>query len=190
MVYALETLGVSPPSEDVLRSMVGPPIRDNFARILGDDKPELIAEGIQLYRKRIEEQGIAESTLYGGVAQLLLDLSKQYDLYVATARIQHLTDLMLSHFLIDHHFAAAYGSSPSGEFNDKADLIQHMLAQHQLDSTQCMMIGDRNYDIAAAKSNSMRSIGVTYGYGSLEELQSAGADFIVGSVEELSQLLL
>jgi phosphoglycolate phosphatase len=190
MVYALESLGVNPPNEDVLRSMVGPPIRDNFARLLGDDKPELITEGIRLYRQRIEEQGIAETTLYDGIAQLLYDLSAQYDLYVATARIQHLTDLMLSHFMIDHHFASAYGSSPSGEFNDKADLIQHILAEHQLDPAQCMMIGDRYYDIAAAKRNGIFSIGVTYGYGSFEELQTAGADFIVESVKGLRLLLL
>jgi len=34
------------------------------------------------------------------------------------------------------------------------------------------------------------SIGVSYGYGTREELERAGADIVVDSVSELSELLL
>jgi phosphoglycolate phosphatase len=54
------------------------------------------------------------------------------------------------------------------------------------------MIGDREYDILGAKSNLIKSIGVSYGYGSKNELKEAHADFLietpvelVGAVEQL-----
>lgn len=52
------------------------------------------------------------------------------------------------------------------------------------------MIGDRNYDIIGAKENNLKSIGVTYGFGTREELEKAGADYIVENVEELKDILL
>ena len=37
------------------------------------------------------------------------------------------------------------------------------------------MIGDRLHDVIGAKANGVGCIGVTYGYGSAEELENAGA---------------
>lgn len=53
-----------------------------------------------------------------------------------------------------------------------------------------VMIGDTFYDIEGAKENHLPAIGVSYGYGSREELERAGADAIVSSPKELSSLLL
>lgn len=52
------------------------------------------------------------------------------------------------------------------------------------------MVGDRKYDIIGAKELGLRSVGVTYGFGSREELESAGADAIVDRPEELVSVLL
>lgn len=57
-------------------------------------------------------------------------------------------------------------------------------------ASNTVMIGDTFYDIDGAKENHLPSIGVTYGYGSREELEKAGADAIASSVEELQALLL
>ena len=52
------------------------------------------------------------------------------------------------------------------------------------------MVGDREHDIIGALNNGMASIGVTYGYGHRQELQRAGAVFIVDSPMELAHILL
>ena len=52
------------------------------------------------------------------------------------------------------------------------------------------MIGDRKYDINGAKKMGIDSIGVTYGYGSQEELQAASANYIVDTVEELKNFFI
>ncbi len=48
----------------------------------------------------------------------------------------------------------------------------------------------RESRIEGAKENHLPSVGVTYGYGSREELEEAGADAIASSTEELSSILL
>ena len=48
-----------------------------------------------------------------------------------------------------------------------------------------VMIGDREYDILGARKFGIDSVGVLFGYGSLEELQKAGATYIVETVDEL-----
>ena len=47
------------------------------------------------------------------------------------------------------------------------------------------MIGDRKFDIIGAQNNSMQSIAVTYGYGTIEEINNSRPDFIVNDCNEL-----
>ncbi|GAB0166979.1 hypothetical protein LSPCS325_04160 [Lysinibacillus sp. CTST325] len=56
-----------------------------------------------------------------------------------------------------------------------------------MNNDQLIMIGDRKYDIVGAHENQIDSIGVTYGYGSLEELTDVQATYIVSSVNELQE---
>ena len=57
-----------------------------------------------------------------------------------------------------------------------------------LDTT--IMVGDRMHDVHGAAKFGIDTIGVTFGYGSYEELSSAGAKVIVNTVEELTKELL
>ena len=56
------------------------------------------------------------------------------------------------------------------------------------DKSKAIMIGDRHYDIEGAKKVSLEAIGVTFGYGTREELESAGAIAVVDTPKELSEL--
>ena len=53
------------------------------------------------------------------------------------------------------------------------------------DIDEIVMIGDRKYDIMGAHSFGIRAVGVLYGFGSREELETAGADAICESVDGL-----
>lgn len=53
-----------------------------------------------------------------------------------------------------------------------------------------VMIGDRKYDIEAAEFNGIRSIGVTWGFGSRQELEDAGAHYVVDNPNEVSRLVV
>jgi len=53
-----------------------------------------------------------------------------------------------------------------------------------------IMIGDRKHDVIAAKKNGMKSVGVTYGYGSREELIEAGVDYLCDTPMEVVSKIL
>jgi len=69
-------------------------------------------------------------------------------------------------------------------------LIGYIIEKYRIDKEKVLMIGDREHDIIGAKGNSIKSIGVGYGYGGREELENAGADYYTESIEELSELLI
>ena len=73
---------------------------------------------------------------------------------------------------------------------DKRELLKHIIEKTGIDPARAVMIGDREHDIVGAKANGIHTIGVTYGYGSREELTNAGADALVDSPEEILALVL
>jgi phosphoglycolate phosphatase len=100
-------------------------------------------------------------------------------------------DRVLEHFDLAKYFTFVSGSEPCGKRSEKSELIRYALEQNNIsDLDSCVMVGDRKYDIAGAKAVGINSIGVLYGYGGLDELTEAGADYTVKSVGELSNLLL
>ena len=58
------------------------------------------------------------------------------------------------------------------------------------DKSRVLMVGDRLHDIEGAKKNGLKSCGVLFGYGSREELENAGADYIAETVKELLEVVI
>ena len=72
----------------------------------------------------------------------------------------------------------------------KTALLRRLLEEQSLDPAATYMVGDRNFDIEAARANSVTSIAVTYGYATPEELESARPDYTCDAVEDLAPDLL
>jgi phosphoglycolate phosphatase len=73
-----------------------------------------------------------------------------------------------------------------GRFDDKADLIAHMLTQAAIDPARAVMVGDRAHDVLAAARNGVAAVGVLWGYGDAQELRDAGAAVLCASPGELA----
>ena len=76
-----------------------------------------------------------------------------------------------------------------GSFDNKADLIAEILRKEQLSAVTAIMVGDRAEDITAGLANDIQSVGVTCGFGTHDELSSAGANVIVSNLQELQDWL-
>ena len=79
-----------------------------------------------------------------------------------------------------------YGSELTGERTNKADLIAYILEKEQLDARQCIMVGDRQYDVIGARANGIETIAVNYGYGTADELVQAQP---IAQISQFSQLI-
>jgi phosphoglycolate phosphatase len=189
--FALEGLGHPPLPRTELLRFIGPPMRENFAAVLGAVDRELIERAVALYRKRFARVGLYENRVYPGVREMLSVLrAADFRLFVATSKVTQYSALILEHFRLAEFFVSIHGATPDGSLDDKADLIARLLRLEEIDAAESVMIGDREHDVRAARRNGVRSVGVTYGYGSRAELSGAGANFICRTPTEVAALLL
>lgn len=171
--------------------VVGPSLWGTFKK-LGVIE-ERLDEAVSLYRDRYNVKGYIENSVYEGIPDQLATLkSMGYLLCVATAKPTISAISILEYFKLRQHFSFEFGSNLDGSLSDKSALLKHALEVTSINPKDSLMIGDREYDILGAKSNLIKSIGVSYGYGSKNELKEAHADFLietpvelVGAVEQL-----
>jgi phosphoglycolate phosphatase len=188
--YALEKLGQTVPSQDDLASAIGPPLLETFMHLLGGDS-KAAKQGVLFYRERFGTIGLFENKVYPGIHDCLTKVKDAgYALFVATSKPHYYAKQIAAHFKFDHFFGHIHGSEMTGERQDKGDLIRYIIETECLDTETTIMIGDRKHDIIGAKKNNLRTIGVTYGYGSREELTTAEADELVETPAGISKLLL
>lgn len=190
ILYSLKKLDISEHSIKELDSFIGPPLRDSFiARYaLSND---LADKAVEYYREYFSAKGLFENVLYEGIHELLERLGAQgYQLFVATSKPQFYAHQILSHFNLDKYFVEITGSNLDNTRSNKAEIISHLVSAFNLISANSVMIGDRKHDIQGAKKNSMKSIAVTYGYGSVQELLIEKPDLIVNNSTELESVFL
>lgn len=186
--YALEKLSLECPTPAELHAHIGPPVRNALGLIMKTEDAGLIEEALRLYRVRFSETGIYENRVYEGIPETLAALSaSSRRLFVATSKPLVFTERILNHFRLTNYFDHVFGSELSGKLDNKVELIRHVLSSAALAPDETLMVGDRMYDIIGARENGCLSIGVTYGFGSEEELRGAGANLICKSPLEIAE---
>ncbi|MEM6709761.1 MAG: HAD hydrolase-like protein [Pseudomonadota bacterium] len=185
--YALAQLGQPTVCADDLEWCIGPPLKESLATLVGAANAD---QAIAHYRERFADIGWAENEPYAGIHDALEDLtSRGAQMFVATSKPAIYAEKILAHFDLDRFFTRLYGAELDGRYSDKAELLAWARSEHPT-PMDAMMIGDRRHDIRGARANGMQAIGVSYGYGSCEELADAGADRIVHSPQALRDLIV
>ena len=174
------------PGMDVLHTFVGPPLHDMFVRHgVPEDK---VDEAIRIFRERYTTIGKFENTPYPGIHELLEALkSRGYSLYVATSKPENQAVEILQHFELAQYFDSICGASLDRSRITKEEVLKHLLANTP--SNDPVMVGDTVYDVVGAAALGIPTIGVSWGYGSVEDMQNAGAIAIAHSMTELLSLL-
>ena len=184
--YALDHFGVPHPGDERLRELIGPPLRQSLADLVGDSRAD---EALAVYRERFAATGWRENRRYPGIRRMLTTLARQdARLYVATSKPRVYAERIVEHFDLARFFHAVFGAELDGTRGDKTDLLAHALAENPPER-RAVMIGDRRHDMMGATNNKLFAIGVAWGYGSVDELQAAGARAIAQSPAELPGLI-
>ncbi|MFN8713383.1 MAG: HAD family hydrolase [Bacteroidota bacterium] len=185
ILFALDQLMIVENNVQELDAFIGPPLRDSFAGRynLSHERADL---AVQYYREYYAERGIFENNIYDGVHELLEYLTgNNFRLFVATSKPTVFAQKVLEHFELTNYFSGIAGSNLDNTRSDKTEIIAHVLSEYKLEVSNSVMIGDRKFDIIGAQNNSMQSIAVTYGYGTIEEINNSRPDFIVNDCNEL-----
>lgn len=189
--YALKKLEIEEPDLDKLECFIGPPLQVSFAEYYQLDE-ERTQQAIDFYRERFKEKGMFENELYPAIPKLLNSLKEQqFTLAVATSKPTIFSEQILEYFNIGHFFDMVVGSNLDGTRSAKTEIIQYIVDKYSdYELNDFIMIGDRKHDIIGANSTGIDSIGVTYGYGSFNELKQYSPTYLVESVEQIKDILL
>jgi len=192
--YALHSMGIEEPDLDKLLPFIGPPLKDSFMQFYGMDE-EQAKQAIEKYRERFQDTGIFENEVYKGIPQMLEELQKKgVQLAVASSKPTVYVERILEHFQLRQYFRVVVGSELDGRRVNKDEIIHEALNKlfyyKPIQKELVYMIGDRKFDVDGAREHRIECVAVTYGYGSIEELKEAKADYIVRSVEELKKFLI
>lgn len=190
VMYALRHYNIEPPEREALYPFIGPPLHESFMRYFGFEEARAY-EAINIYREYFKDIGLFENEVYAGVPAMLETLKANgKTLAVASSKPEVFVRRILEHFALDGYFAFAGGSALDGGRVKKAEVVRYVLSELGTAPSDAVMVGDREHDIFGARAEGLTSVGVLYGYGSRAEHESAGADFIAETVEELTALLL
>ena len=191
----LRALGHEPDPAKDLTFVIGPPVEDSMIRVLpeyGEEAtPDRIAEAAAIFREHYGAHGLLDNRVYDGIPDAMDRLrAAGAELVVATAKRTGFAVRILNHFGLSPRLRAIYGSEPGGALDEKAELIRHVLHHERIDPARAVMVGDRRYDMSGAHANKLRAVGVLWGYGTREELETAGADVLASSPHDLARLAL
>lgn len=192
--YALEHFGIEEPDLDKLEPFIGPPLTDSFMEFYGFDEAKA-AEAVEKYRERFKDTGIFENEIYPGVPDMLRKLKGNgKKLAITSSKPTVFVERILEHFEIRRYFDVVVGSELDGTRVEKKEVIEEALRQllgdREIKHDEVVIIGDRKFDIEGGQAHDITTVAVSYGYGPMEELKEAKADYIVRSVGELEKLLL
>ena len=186
-VYALERLGLPIPSREALRVFVGPPLHETFQKF--GVSADQAAEAVSIFRSRYIPIGIFENAPYPHICELLEELkSSGHTLYVATSKPEPMAIKILTHFDMAKYFDKICGATMDTTRVTKEDVISYLLSQCS-SVENAIMVGDTKYDIIGAKAHGIPAVGVSWGYGDVQEMKDAGALCIAHSTEELQHFL-
>lgn len=181
-------------TEAQLRSFIGPPLQTQFQQFLNVSEEEG-KRAVSIYREYYTERGIFENKVYAGVIGLLEQLKASgFRICMATSKPETFAVQIAEHFSFASYFDRIGGALMDGRRTKKCEVIEYVLAEEGIgrkrdDRDSVLMIGDREHDILGAKQTGIHSMGVLYGYGSREELEKAGAEWIAETLGQIWEIL-
>lgn len=187
VIYSLDAYGIKETDREKLRYFIGPPLFDSYKTIYGvnDEDAQFL---IEKYRERYREKASEESALYDGIRDMLLSLKeKDKKIAIASSKPQYFVEEISKHHDIYKYYDFVSAESFKNNHSSKKDLINACIEFFgNPPKDKILMIGDRFYDIDGAIAVGIDSAGAVYGFGTREELENAGATYILENPKDLT----
>lgn len=189
VMHALEKYDIHVGDRSELYPFIGPPLDYSFKTFYGFTDEQAV-QAIKYYREYFSVTGLFENSVYEGIPEMLEELKgKGVKIALATSKPYEFSIKILKHFDLYKYFDFFGAATMDGRISKKEDVISTLLDEVGVQNKdEILMVGDRHHDIDGAKANGLKSAGVLWGYGSAEELEQAGADYVLASSSELLSL--
>ncbi|MGL5353330.1 MAG: HAD family hydrolase [Clostridium sp.] len=155
-----------------------------------DNTVELFNKVLKLYDDYYLAHMVDETKPYNGIINLLDELKTlDIKLCVVSNKPHEFAEEMVNKYF-ENKINIAYGQRPNYKTKPDPQTIFEVIKELGITSGECVYVGDSNVDIETAKNAGVKSIGVSWGFRGREELEEAGADFVVDNVCELKNIIL
>lgn len=190
VAYALNKFGIKVADKTELYNFIGPPLIDSFMKYYNMNYEDGL-KAVEYYREYFGVTGIFENTMFDGIPELLNTIKMSgRTISLATSKPEQYAVRILEHFNLTQYFDFVGAATMDESRSKKADVIDYTLKQLCVnDKSKVVMVGDRHHDIEGANVNGLDSIGVLFGYGDREELETAGATYISKTVNDIMKFL-
>lgn len=180
-----EEFGLPCPTRETLAEQIGLGAWEMFGAIPDLADPARRSEALARYWAHVEEEGIVKHRIYDGISLMLARLKHQgHRLYAVTVKPTRYARQVLHQFDLLLAFNDVCGNSTQAPWKSLGEVFAQLREQGVI-KPGGFLIGDRAENMAVAKANGLIPLGVTYGYGSAEELQEAGAAMLFETVAAL-----
>ena len=188
--YALQSFDIYEENLSKLESFIGPPLVDCFMKYYNFSETKA-KEATKKYRQRYSEIGVHEAEIYPNVEECLIELkNRNFFIGLASSKPEKFCKTVLKDFNIIQYFDDIVGATLDGKISSKKDVLEEVFSRNNnLKKEDSLLIGDTVYDILGAKYIGIPCIGVSYGFGKVEEMKKAGATTIIDDIPELVDLL-
>ena len=187
--YALRAKGIDEPDLKKLRCFIGPPLDLMFCEKYAMTAEEA-KESVEKYRERYHTIGIMECCLYEGVKEAIIRMKESgYWLALASSKPEISCRRILEHFGLTSYFDEIVGSTLDGSISTKEQVLEELYHRAGVDKDKMCLIGDTKYDAEGAKTFGIRCIGVSYGFGTKEEILDAGAEVVLDDIREVEKYI-
>lgn len=188
--HTMEHFGLPVPNEKEMRRYLGPPLIESFQKLAGMSEADA-ETAVKVFRERYKRLGIYEYGFFEDIGCALDELREMgCTLAVATSKLETVAKIMLEHAGLTDKFAFIGGAVDEPDRRQKSQVVAYVLEKlGNPDKAEVLMVGDRDNDVLGAKANGIACCGVLCGYGSREELEAAGAEYVIEKAENVKNVL-
>ena len=185
-VQTFERLGLPVPSDQKIQSFMGPPLEVTFKEEISE---EGATQAVKIYRDYYETKGQFEAHLYDGIKEVLEKLSQEPNkkIYITTSKNEPTALKMCEYLGITEFFDGIYGATPTA-FH-KSDVLQRAITENNANKDSSVIVGDTKYDMIGGNAVGIKTLAVTWGFGTNETLLAENPDFVADTAQELWDIL-
>ena len=189
MQETFKEMGLPVPDEESIRQTIGLPLVDSI-RLLGNLSEEDTERGVQTYRRLFSVFELTHITMFPEVAETITELSqKGIRLAICTSRGRNSLENILSRYGLWECFETAVTATDKLPSKPAPDMVLTLLERMGLEKDEVFVVGDTTFDIGMGNNAGCRTVAVTYGNHSLEQLQGASPTHIISHFSEILPLV-
>ncbi len=186
--YALENVGCARKAVEQISGYIGDGVTALMCRALGPQDDELIDDALKLFHKHYAAHCLDRTTLYPGVEEMLRMLDDMPKAIVTNKPTDY-SHTILDGLGVGRHFRVVVGGDVIARKKPNPAQLLDALAAMDVSPKQACLVGDSHIDVLAGQRAGTWTCGALYGLGDPQQLQAAGPDFVIHSIDELCEYI-